>query len=594
MEAHDPTPPTIAARPHLAAIASCLLLLLAGCQIPPLSSPALGPTLPESFQGRMSEESSAQIGIVEFFDDRTLTQIITQGIVQNQDLQVRNQEIRVASNEILARRGAYLPFLSLGARGGFERNSRFTPLGAAEDQLTPPIGTFPDPLSRVSLFANLYWQIDIWRELRNARDAAIQRYYEAIEDRNYTVTELVSEIAENYYELAALDQRLVYLDQTIKIQQQSYEVALAQKERARGTELGVQRFLAEVRKNESQRLIVRQRIIQTENRINFLAGRYPQLIDRTAWDFIRLDSRALQVGVPAQLLLNRRDIRAAENELRATGLDILVARARFFPRLVITAGVGTEAFDPRYLFNPGAFIANAAGELVAPLVNRSALRADYLTADARQLQALITYQRTILNAYVEVVNNITKAENYRQSVQIKQQQVIALERSVDVARSLFNAPIEEKFATVEYVDVLLATRDLLDARTDLIETKQQQLTAIVNAYQALGGGFLMTNGGPELDSLFCAPYPIEIDAEDIPSPAPDPNAKSPDAEMVPAPAPAAAPADPAAPPALPQPQDPTMLPAPAVPPPDLPTPRAAGKPPEMGILPAPAIAPPNP
>ena len=231
----------------------------------------------------------------------------------------------------------------------------------------------------------------------------MQRYVEAIEARNYFITQLVAETAENYYELAALDQRLAFLDQTIEIQAQSLEVAKSQKAAARGTELGVQRFLAEVRKNESQRFIVRQRIIEIENRINFLVGRYPQPVDRASWNFINLDSRVLNVGVPAQLLQNRRDIRAAERELAAAGLDVLVARAEFFPKLALTASVGYEAFSPKYLFDPEAFIANAAGELVAPLINRQAIRAEYLNANARQLQAVYEYQQTVLDAFTEVV-----------------------------------------------------------------------------------------------------------------------------------------------------------------------------------------------
>lgn len=581
MDARTLISPAFAWRPSLAALASGLLLYVSGCAIPQLCCPDPGPNLPASFHGRTSEENSAQVGIVEFFDDRALTTLITNGIVQNQELKIRNEEIRIANNEVLARRGAYLPFFGLGARAGVEQNSKFTPLGAAEEQLTyPGGGNFPRPMGNFALFGNLWWQIDIWRELRNARDAAIERYERAIEDRNYFVTELVADIAENYYELAALDQRLLYLDQTIKLQQQSLEVAKAQKQAARGTELGVQRFLAEVRKNESQRFIVKQRIIQVENQINFLAGRYPELVERAAWDFIKLDSRAIQVGVPAQLLGNRRDIRAAERELNAAGLDVLVARARFFPRLIINAGVGFEAFDPKYLFNPGAFVANAAGELTAPLINRNAIQAEYMTADARQLQALYTYQRTILNAYVEVVNSITKVENYRQSVAIKQEQVKALEESVSIARNLFNAPIEEKFATVEYVDVLLATRDLLDARTDLIEAKQQQLTAIVNAYQALGGGFLMTSNGPELAELFCAPYPVEISSEEIPTPTPQsPTPLSPAPQV---------PAQQVAPQQIPAQQTPPLNPMPPL------DPQAPPKPEDGGIpMPQPAANPPG-
>lgn len=509
--------------PRLSGIAqllafAALLLTLAGCRIPCLQQADPGPPLPPDFRGEISAESSAQKGIVEFFGDDTLTQLLVQGLAQNQELKIRNQEIEIASNEIMARRGVYLPFVDVGARAGYEKTSRYTPLGAAEDQLTyPGGGRFPDPLGNFRLTADLLWRLDIWRQYRNARDAAYQRYIAAVEDRNYLITQLVAEIAENYFELASLDKRLQFLNQTIELQQQSLEAAKAQKAAARGTELAVQRFLAEVRKNESQRFIIGQRIIEVENRINLLAGRFPQAVERASWDFINLDSRVLQVGTPAVLLLNRRDIQAAEREVTAAGLDVAVARAEFFPKVNIRAGIGYEAFDPKFLFKPESLIANTAGDLTAPLINRAAIRAEYLSANARQLQAIYDYQRTVLNAFTEVVNNVTQVSNYRSSLQIKQQQVTALGTSVEVARDLFNRPIVEEFARVEYVDVLLATRDLLEAQTDLIETKQQQLAGIVNAYQALGGGYLLTDTGPEMVDVLCNPHGVswEIPSSEV-------------------------------------------------------------------------------
>lgn len=476
---------------RLTALLSACLAAVSGCHIPGLRCADSGPVTPASYNGVSSAENSGHLGIQEFFDDAILVQLISEGLMQNQELKIRNQEVMIASNEILSRRGAYLPFVTGGLRGGFDRTSRFTPLGAAEDQLTyPGGGRFPDPLGNVNLSANLFWEIDIWRRLRNARDAAIQRYCEAVEARNYLITQIVAEIATNYYELAALDQRLVYLDQTIALQQKSLEVSHAQKDAGRATELPVQRFLAEVRRNESQRLIVRQQIIETENRINFLTGRYPQHVDREQWDFIRLDSQPLQAGIPSDLLRNRRDIIAAEYEVAASGLDVLVAKANFYPRLSINAGVGFEAFNPRYLFDPGAFIAGTAGELAAPLINKRAIQAEYKNANARQLQAIYNYQRTVLNAFTEVVNSLNKVENFRTSVAIKHEQVQALESSVDVATQLFQNARPE----ADYIDVLFSQRDLLEARTVLIETKQQQLSAIVAAYQALGGGYLMSTG----------------------------------------------------------------------------------------------------
>ena len=201
------------------------------------------------------------------------------------------------------------------------------------------------------------------------------------------MTRLVADIAENYYALMALDKRLANLDQTIELQEQSLEIAKAKMDAGRGTELAVQRFQAEVRKNQSEKLIVQQEIIEAENRINFLVDRFPQPVERNTAGFFDLSIHPLSVGVPAQLLQNRPDIRQAERELEAAGLDVKVARAHFFPRLDITGGIGYQAFNPKYLFNPEALIYNAAGELAAPLINKAAIQAEYLTANARQLQS---------------------------------------------------------------------------------------------------------------------------------------------------------------------------------------------------------------
>ena len=118
------------------------------------------------------------------------------------------------------------------------------------------------------------------------------------------------------------------------------------------------------------------------------------------------------------------------------------------------------------------------------MINTKAIQAEYLTANAKQLQAVYNYQRVILTAFTEVINRVSKVENYRRSIEIKRQQLESLQASVDTASKLFQS------ARTEYVEVLLAQRDLMEARMVLIETKKEQLAAVVNAYQALGGGDL--------------------------------------------------------------------------------------------------------
>ncbi|MAX39759.1 efflux transporter outer membrane subunit [Gimesia sp.] len=440
--------------------------------------------MPDTFNGSYDETNSAELDFHALFDDPMLSGLIDQAMVDNQELKILAQDIDIANNEAYSWTGSYLPFLNLRAGAGIDKPGRYTRDGAVEDQLQiAPGKAFPEPLPNFLLAADISWEIDIWRKLRNSRDAASLRYLATEEGRNYITTRLVAEIAENYYELLALDKRMETLDITIGLQERSLEVAKANKEAARGTELAIQRFQAEVRKNQSEKLIIQQELIETENRINFLAGRYPQPVERKLVDFFELNMHTLNIGVPSQMLNNRADIRQAERELQAAGLEIQVAKARFYPSLVLNAGVGYSAFNPRYLFiTPESLVYNAVGELVAPVINRRAIKADYMSANARQLQAVYKYQRTVLNAFTEVVNRINKVENYGKSVEIKMQQLAALEESVDVATKLFQN------ARAEYVEVLLAQRDLQDAKVVLIETKQQQLAAIVNTYQALGGG----------------------------------------------------------------------------------------------------------
>jgi NodT family efflux transporter outer membrane factor (OMF) lipoprotein len=474
-----------------AAVGTCILMAFPGCKIPQLCCPAPFRPLPEAYdknndpsQGKIGSENSAQLGWAQFFNDPALNSLIAESLQGNQELKILAQEIRIANNEILARRGSLFPFVSLGTRAGIEKSSRFTRNGAVEESLEAAPGKgFPEPLPDFLVAADVSWEIDIWRKLRNARDAATLRYLGTRSGRNYVVTRLVSELAENYYELLALDNQLLTLQRTIEIQTKSLETAKALKDAARGTELAVQRFQAEVQKNQSQILLIQQQIVEAENRINFIAGRFPQPVERPSVEFLDLSLNSLNVGIPSQQLLFRADIQQAEREVAAAGLDVRVARAQFFPSLVLTAGVGYQAFNTKYLFSsPESLIYGAAGGLVGPLINRAAIKADYMNANARQLQAIYDYQQTVLTAHIEVVNHLSTVENFGKSIEVKRRQLESLEASVDNATKLFQN------ARGEYIDVLLSQRDLMEARMDLIETKQRQLAAVISAYQALGGG----------------------------------------------------------------------------------------------------------
>ena len=205
---------------------------------------------------------------------------------------------------------------------------------------------------------------------------------------------------------------------------------------------------------------------------------------RSTADFNELVPATIQAGVPAQLLQNRPDVRQAELELEAAKLDIQVARANFYPSLGITGGIGLNAISPKHLISfPESMIFGLAGDLMAPLVNKKAIKAEYQNANAKQIQAIYEYERPIQNAYIEVANQLSNISNLQQSYDLKEQQVNALTESISISNNLFRS------ARADYMEVLLTQRDALESRFELVETKVRQMNAVVHVYQALGGGW---------------------------------------------------------------------------------------------------------
>jgi NodT family efflux transporter outer membrane factor (OMF) lipoprotein len=462
-----------------------LSISLAGCSVPDALQRTENRSVPASFNGSNDTSNISAIPYRSFFSDPYLVALIDTALTRNQEMLITLQEIEIARNEVRIRKGAILP--TVAARGGIgvDKVARYTSQGAgdAATEITPG-QEVPDPLMDYTLSLYASWEVDIWKKLRNAKKAAVSRYLSTLEGRNFLRTSLVAEVASSYYELLALDNQLAIVKQNIALQQQSLDIIKAQKEAARATELAVQKFNAEVLKSQSLEFDIRQQITETENRINLLLGRYPREIPRSTAGFLDLSLTAVQSGIPAQLLANRPDIRKAELELAATKLDVKVARAEFYPSLGITGAVGLQAFKPSYFTSfPESLIFSLIGDLAGPLINRNAIKAEFYMANARQVQAMYNYERTIVNAYLEVATQLSKITNLEKSYDLKSKQVAALTRSIDVSNDLF------KSARADYLEVLTTQRDALEAKLELVETKKEQLAAVVTVYKELGGGW---------------------------------------------------------------------------------------------------------
>lgn len=423
--------------------------------------------------------SIAQTKWSEFFASPDLKNLIDQALKNNRELNIQLQELIIAQNEISARQGDYQPKVNAGVGAGVERVGKNTSQGVSDDA-----HGLPENLGDFTFGLRGTWEVDIWKRLRNAVKSAQLRYQASQEARNFMITQLVAEIARSYFDLIALDNEMEVLNRNIELQTNALEVVRLEKQAARVTELAVQRFEAEVLKNRSRLYDVEQERVQTQNRINFLVGRYPQPVARNAQEFNTPIPDTIHSGLPSQLLANRPDVRQAELELEASKLDVQVAKAAFYPALSLDAGVGYRSFNAEHLVaTPDSLVYNLAGNLTMPLINRRAIAAQYKSANARQLQAVYQYEKTLLQAFTDVATQLANIGNLKKSYDLQQQQVDTLARSVDVVNILFTS------ARADYMEVLMTRRDSLEAQLSLIETKKRQFQALVNVYQALGGGW---------------------------------------------------------------------------------------------------------
>jgi len=470
---------------NIIAIVVCSSIIYSGCKAPSIVQDTKKLPSAPVYSSSQDTTNTATIQWRNFFTDNYLVSLIDTALKNNQDLLVTLQEIEVARNDIRVRQGQLSPTVSGSGGLGVEKVGRYTSQGAGDASTEiKPGQAVPEVLGDYGLGVSANWEVDIWKKLRNSKKAAVTRYLATIEGKNFLVTNLIAEIANSYYELLALDNQLDIVRQTIQLQQNALEIVKVQKEASRVTELAVKKFEAEVLNSQSLEFDILQKIKERENEINFLLGRYPQPIARNKSSFLDLIPQQVHSGVPSQLLKNRPDIKQAELELSAAQLDVKIARAEFYPSFNISASLGFNAFKPSYLVTlPESLIFSLAGDLAGPLINKNAIKAEFYKANARQVQALYNYERTILNAYIEVSTQLSNLNNLEQAYNLKTKEVEALITSIDISNDLF------KSARADYLEILMTQRDALESKLELIETKLHQFNSVTNIYRALGGGW---------------------------------------------------------------------------------------------------------
>lgn len=468
-------------------ICLCLLILLlsGACKTLDTNLSIQKKSIPKSFNTDSDSSGIAKINWKTYFNDPILSQLIDTALINNSDLNIALQKIELSRAAVTNAKGSLSPQLNAAINGGIRRFGRYTMDGAGNisTEMTPG-NIVPVNLPDIFLGFQSSWEIDLWGKLKSKEQSAINQLLASSEGAKAVTASLVSDIAISYYELLALDHELEIIRQTIQRQKDALEVVKLQKETGRTNELAVQQFHAQLLNTQSVEKEFLQQITEFENRINFLLGRFPQKIERNKEVLLAEIPSQIKTGLPSKLLENRPDIREAELQLIASKFDLKAAKSAFLPGLNLSSGLGFQAFDPAFLFmTPASVTYTALGGLIAPIINRNALKANFNHAKANQLSAMHNYQKTILNGYTEVINQLNAVQNLKDLHFFKKEQNMVLNNSVEMSTELFRT------GRASYLEVLLAQQNSLQAKIELINANKRLHIASVHVYKALGGGW---------------------------------------------------------------------------------------------------------
>lgn len=416
--------------------------------------------------------SIADISWRDLFTDQYLKNYIEEGLQNNMDIRIALQQMTAAEAYAKQGKAGYLPTLSVGPNYTHQEYSENSQFGSI----------FSGGLDTYDVTANLSWEADIWGKIRSNKRATQAAYLQSVAGHQAVKTQLISSIANTYYNLLALDAQLEVTKQTIATRESSVETIKALKDAGQVTQVAVDQNIAQYNSARALQVDIETAIFKTENTLSILLGKSPQHFERSSLD-TQIIKRDIQLGVPASLLSNRPDVMAAEYGLIQSFELTNVAKSNLYPSLTLTASGGLQSLELDNLFNANSLFATVVGGLTQPLLNQRKLRTQKEVAMAQQQQSLLQFKKALLVAGSEVSNALFTYESETKKFVFKKNEVEALRTAEANSEELL------KNGYANYLDLLTARQSALSAELNLITNKLSTLSATVELYRALGGGW---------------------------------------------------------------------------------------------------------
>lgn len=419
----------------------------------------------------MDSTSLGEISWKTLFSDQQLAQYIEQGLQNNIDIRVAMQQLEIAKAYYKQGKAGYLPELNVRGQVTHQELSGNSQFGSI----------FDGSITQYELTGNLAWEADIWGKIRSGKRASEAAYLQTAAAHQAVKTQLIANIATVYYQLLMLDAQLEIVEQTIRNRSNSLETTKLLKDAGILTEVAVKQTEAQLNTAEGLKLDIKRNIHHTENLFSILLGSPVQKIKRGSLDSQTLTTD-LNTGFPAQLLRNRPDVIAAEYQLVEAFELTNIARSNFYPSLGITATTGFQSLDLDQLLNANSLFATFVGSLVQPLLNGRRIRSEFEASEARQEIAYLQFRQALLTAGREVSDAMYAYKTAEEKIKFKTKEFEAYALASDYSEELLDSGF------INYLEVLIARENTLNAEVQLATIKFEKLQAVVELYRALGGG----------------------------------------------------------------------------------------------------------
>lgn len=430
---------------------------------------------------RMAESQSdapsiANLAWWELLRDEPLQQLVRIALEENRDLQRAVAVVDEFQARAAIAKSDLLP--------GVSASGNAPALGRKTIFLFPG---FANPFNYY-LQGNLAWELDLWGRVRRSNEAARADLLSKEENRRAVVLQLVSGVAESYFNLLQFDAQLDIARRTLQSWEESVRIARARLKQGMTSRLDTDQFEAE-RANAAARMAELERqMVQAENQLSVLVGRKPFAIPRGRALTDQVMPPSVPAGLPSELLQRRPDLLQAEQELAAATARIGVAKAERFPKISLTGLLGVASPQLSKLFTDPASFGVAGVGVTAPLLNGPALGFQQEAAEAQARQAVAQYEQTVLTAFREVEDSLVAVRTLLVQNGAQLQQVTALQSALRLAE------LRYKGGLANYLDVLVARRNLFEAELSLTGARRLHLVSVVQLYKALGGGW-----SPDMD-----------------------------------------------------------------------------------------------